>query len=105
MDGDNIKVHYVGRSLSNDEWLNVNSDRVVTNSANETVWTRTRGVVHAVGATTTSQSLVDWNPEKRSARGADVESADGLAESDEESDYAEAEETVAEEDGPAHSPL
>ena len=54
VDGDDIKVHYVGWSLSYDEWLNVNSDCVVTNSANETVWTRTRGVVHAVGATTTS---------------------------------------------------
>ena len=101
IDGDDIKVHYAGWSSSKDEWLNVNSDRVVTNSTNVTVWTRTHGVVHAVGATTASPSPVDG----RSARGADAESADGRVESDEESDYAEAEETVAEEDGPAHLPL
>ena len=105
MDGDDIKVHYVGWSLSNDEWLNVNSDRVVTRSGNETVWTRTSGVVHGVGATTTSQSLVDGSPESNSVRGAGAESADSRQESDEESNYTEAEETVAEEDRAAHSPL
>ena len=101
VDGNDIKVHYDGWSSSKDEWLNVNSDRVVSNSENVTVWKRTHGVVHAVGATTASPSPVDG----RSARGADAESADGRVETDEESDYAEAEETVAEEDGSAHSPL
>ena len=66
----------------------------MTHSGDETVWTRTRCVVHAVGETTTSQSLVDGNPERRSARGAGAESADGRQESDEKSDYAETEETV-----------
>ena len=103
VDGDDIKVHYVGWSSSNDEWLNVNSDRVVTNSENETVWTKTHGVVHAVGATTASPSLVDGNPERRSERGEDAD--DVRVDSDEESDYAEAQESMAEEDGTAHSPL
>jgi len=56
-----IKVHYCGWNKSKVEWINSDSDRIIRDSNNVTVWTRSHGQLHPCVVTGESRERCGWS--------------------------------------------